>query len=187
MHATPTLQEEIFPRAPLTWQMDANFCFEAYMRVIFLARNIYSIHSMKKYWVKYLLRIDFPIIHLAPVLMGRKGWCKISAPQNTVLHTCCTAINILRLFSMSSDGTNVVDCPTQLTLMTWICQLSVVPWQIPVRNMKEHSAGQSARTNVDHISNGCNLKKYGPFREMLQEEKCLIKTKHTGCPKKMYF
>ena len=34
-----------------------------------------------------------------------------------------------------------VDWPTQLTLITWICQFCqiCVPWQMPVWNMKEHS------------------------------------------------
>ena len=32
----------------------------------------------------------------------------------------------------------VVDCPTQLTLVTSICELICVQRQIPVRNMKEH-------------------------------------------------
>ena len=57
--------------------------------------------------------------------------------ENGLTKTVTSPSSLSAAFLYVHANADLVDCPTQLTLVTWICQC--VPQQIPVRNMKEHS------------------------------------------------
>ena len=82
---------------------------------------------------KEMLERSFMSMRWTREMFAGKMWNSGKKFNNTLLDKYHDNDHVILL----SFGHTLVDCPTQLTL--YDLDLSVVPWQIPVRNMREHS------------------------------------------------